>query len=436
MAAKELSLQQAYDFLYEILCPGDGLEIDADALKAQGPNNQEKSEDPKEKPRDFRLLGPVWEFGDVLPARPPMLIENILPAIGWGYIGGQWGTYKTFFTNALAVAVAGSPTFAGEVINRNGAVVVVELEGSDSEARITAAARALGIESKLPILVFSKAPPKAIANGILNPKFTAWMDELADCGKDYAKKRGVPLALITIDPQNKVAGFKNEDSSAEGQIVSDAWDHLSKAAGCTVVVVDHYGKSQESGLRGTSVKETTPNFIFGLSAKKKNYAEPRLFWVRKQKSGRDGVGAHFHMEDYDAQVVRKVTNSEDTETVTVMTLVMRWDDSLHQIEEDNSDNNNETPKKRPSQKQQCLNIIVELAGDKECRFRAEQSDAVGGYMVSKDICFEKAVERGVFSGTPKEQRNAWYAVLTNLRKAGLAESEHGFIWARAPTQEA
>jgi hypothetical protein len=448
MAARDLSLPDAYDFLYAILHPDDaGPEIDYDALRVgafsdAAPDDSAASSDsangadaaePKE--RDFSKLGPNWRFGEVLPARPAMLIEGIIPAKGWGYIGGQWGTYKTFFCNAIAVAVASGGTFAGQTVNKTGAVIVVELEGSDSEARITAAARAVGIDAVLPITVFSEAPHKAIVGGVANPKFKQWLDELAAYGHRFARECGVPLALIEIDPQNKIGGYKSEDSSAEMQIVADMWDYLSKKAGCAVAIVDHYGKSADSGLRGSSVKETSPLYILGLSAKKKDYKAQRLFWVRKMKNGRDGVGAHFHMEDCSVEVVRCVTDSDTTEVVTVQTLVVKWDDDLQQIEDtdDTSSDNRATRKpKKETLRDKCYRVLARLDRDESCRVKRDGTHT--SHAVVESIWRFKCIEEKHIQGG-KNGHAQWCHVKKDLKDDGRIDTDGTLVWLMPPEAE-
>ena len=105
-------------------------------------------------------------------------------------------------------------------------------------------------------------------SGRPNPAWPAWSKELAKYARGFAAYHKVPLALLTIDPQNRIAGFKDGQSSAEGQIVTNAMMTLSGQADCLVLVVDHLGKDPEAGLRGTSTKETNPLFILSTGETK------------------------------------------------------------------------------------------------------------------------------------------------------------------------
>ena len=107
-----------------------------------------------------RLVGPYWDYGDPLPEQIPMLIPHFVPTVGVGYLGGEWGTFKTFILNDMAVAIASGGIFAGQQAAERGCVIQLELEGSQNEARVTGAGTARGVEGALPIRVFTQMPPK------------------------------------------------------------------------------------------------------------------------------------------------------------------------------------------------------------------------------------------------------------------------------------
>src|SRR5262249_31969487 len=118
------------------------------------------------RPVPGHLLGAAWYFGDPVPEQPPMLVPGLIPARGFGYLGGQWGTFKTFILNDLAVAVASNGKFAGQQVSGPGLVIQIELEGSHNEARMAAAALARNCENEgLPIIHLKKEPPKILVNG-------------------------------------------------------------------------------------------------------------------------------------------------------------------------------------------------------------------------------------------------------------------------------
>jgi hypothetical protein len=341
MAAKGCSLADALEWLRERVRPYTGPEVDFEALGRQG--EQEKEQEPpptedepagpdgRERVRPGKLLGHAWYFGDPVPEQAPMLVPFFVPARGFGYLGGQWGTFKTFVVNDLAVAVASGGKFAGQQVSGRGVVIQIELEGSNNEARMLAAATVRECQhERLPIVHLKKDPPKILINAQPNAAFREWARQLAEFALAVAAQFDLPLALITVDPQGKVAGFRDEQSSSEGQVVSDAFSDLAKRAGCAVLVVDHFGKDATAGLRGTSAKETNPLFILNTSEQQKDTYAKRHLEIRKMRNGQTGLVVDFWMEETEVQVRQVVRNDAGTvlEEVAVKTLNIRWGEVL------------------------------------------------------------------------------------------------------------
>ena len=145
----------------------------------------------------------------------------------------------------------------------------------------------------------------------------------------------MPVRLFTIDPVNSVAGWTDEQSSAEGQAVYEGLLYLSQKLNCVVVAADHYGKAPGQGLRGTSVKETAALFILGTSKRDSDLAARRFMEVRKMKNGRQNIAMDFFMEEYSFTAFRKVEKNgvEKLEQVKVDTLTVRWDGDIHPTSE-------------------------------------------------------------------------------------------------------
>jgi hypothetical protein len=272
MAARACSLQEAFCWLEEkLLPPKEDIEIDLEAcVRAQespptqpevAPQEEEIEADMTEA--EAAMLGPMWEFGDPIPAEEPMLVPVFVPARPLlGYLGGQRSTFKTFITNDLAVAIASGGEFAGQKVAYPGLVVQVELEGSLSKVRVTAAARHRGVgeSERLPILHLTKIPPPVLVNKRLNPEWKKWANTIVPVIKRKAKKLGLPLALITMDPVMYFAGVNENNSWDQWTDVSKALIALAQQAGCPVLIVDHYGKDEERGLIGSAAKEAAAHF--------------------------------------------------------------------------------------------------------------------------------------------------------------------------------
>jgi hypothetical protein len=185
MAARTLNLSDAFAWLDdklgwsaggpEIVIPGpwEGSDKNARTEEHAAQENEARQEEGiKGRPVPPASLGKAWHYGEPAPAPLPMLVPHLLPQKGFGYLGGQWGTFKTFILNDLAVAVASEGKFGGQQAAARGAVVQIELEGSQGELRVQAAAAMREVAGQnLPIVHLSVEPPTIMINGRPNP---AW----------------------------------------------------------------------------------------------------------------------------------------------------------------------------------------------------------------------------------------------------------------------
>jgi hypothetical protein len=413
----------------------DGPEIDFETLAGADANEQDTTfeeaepyqaaDGVKARPAPPAALGEAWHYGEPSLAQMPMLINEFLPQKGYGHLGGQWGTFKTFITDDLAVAIASGGKFAGQRVAFPGAVVQIELEGSYTELRIHAAAQARGCKEQLPIVHLRSSPPNIMNNGRPNPQWTLWAKELATYARKVASYYGVPPALITIDPQNRIAGFRDEDSSAEGQIVSNALAALSKQADCLVLVVDHLGKDPAAGLRGTSAKETNPLFILNTGETRRDIYSERQLEVRKMRNGRSGFGVSFWMEDTEVTIQQIVQAENGTEIVAHIgkTLTVRWADQQHATDRPGAG----APKLTP-QEHLALSILIELIGRTGSAL-PDACKAPGLRGVAIDAWRLALMGKTVLEG--KHAGNRFYKIKSVLLRCREINVGHGFVCATA-----
>jgi hypothetical protein len=432
MAVRSCERAQAIAWLDEHLSKG-GPEIDFETLagtpgddKEAEPEQAPEAEDASGRPAPPAMLGDVWHYGDPAQPQMPMLVPEFLPQKGYGYLGGQWGTFKTFLTNDLAVAIASGGIFAGQQVAFRGAVVQVELEGSHMELRVTAAAQARGCDKELlPIVQLRSSPPNIMSNGKPTLQWTTWAKELAIYARRVANYHGVPLALITIDPQNRVAGFRDEDSSAEGQVVSNALAALSKQADCAVLMVDHLGKDPSAGLRGTSVKETSALFILNTGETKRDVYSERQLEVRKMRNGRSGFGVSFWMEDTEVTIQQIVQAEKGAEIVahTGKTLTVRWASEQHCADKPGP------AQELPPQLSLALSVLVEQISRIGIVLPAE-CGAHGLRGIKMDTWRIRLVDKTVIEGKyPARMFGKIKAALLQRREI---EVGHEFVWVPLP----
>jgi hypothetical protein len=359
-----------------------------------------------------KLVGPYWDYGDPLPEQIPMLIPHLVPTMGVGYLGGEWGTFKTFILNDMSVAVATAGLFAGQRVTEAGCVIQLELEGSQNEVRVTGAGAARGVAGKPPIRVFTQMPPKILnSTKRVTPEWKKYCRGMKVLADRLAKERGMPVRLLTIDPVNTVAGWTDEQSSAEGQAVYEGLLYLSQMLNCVVVAADHYGKAPGQGLRGTSVKETAALFILGTSKRDSDLAARRFMEVRKMKNGRQNIAMDFFMDEFSFTALRKVERdgAETLEQMDVKTLTVRWDGEIHPTDE-KADSDGPSP-----QQAKMLTALKELTRTKSEDGKIVASKDWEDKCLADKLCpskggfkTQKSAMRGKFIGVSESGDSVWF----------------------------
>jgi hypothetical protein len=257
--------------------------------------------------------------GDVDPLESrPQLINKVLPETGTGLTSGQWGTYKTFVVIDIATSVMSGVSFIDFPVVRKGGVLFIAPEGaSELPARIEAA-----INAKCPDM--ERAPFAWIETcpALIDPETSATLIATAkEAAAAMMAKWGLPLVLIIIDTIVVSAGFTKEgqdNDTAIGQRIMSTMAELSKATGTFVLGVDHFGKSVETGTRGSSAKEGAADVVLALLGERNvagKVTNTRLA-LRKRRSGPNGEEFPF--------ATRIVELGADQFGEAVTTLTIDW----------------------------------------------------------------------------------------------------------------
>ena len=202
----------------------------------------------------------IW-YGD-RPATPPnYLVDETLPEIGVATVGGQYGAAKTFVAADLAAAIIiGGGDFAGKPTRRKGGVLWLAAEGEmEIEMRVHAAIAARGgaAEERHPFARQAGAVP-CLGQGDAFERLNALAAQAVEhLRTDFQCE----LALIVIDTLAAAAGFDDENSAAETQKVMNVLAALSRETKTLVIVIDHYGKVIDTGVRGSSAKSAAADAI-------------------------------------------------------------------------------------------------------------------------------------------------------------------------------
>ena len=236
----------------------------------------------------------VW-YGAEPPPPPQYLVRNTLPETGVAMIAGQTTLGKTFIGADLSGAVMTGDVFAGEPVMRRGGVLWFAAEGEkDIEARVRAAVEnKYGGSGPQPFARQAEAVPLLTDPGALE-RLKAHAREAE---RHMQAAFGLPLALIAVDTVSAAAGFVDENSASETQKVMTLMQALSRETGALVAPIDHYGKVDETGIRGSSAKSAAADVILaclGVRDKEGNVSNQRLA-VAKIRNGPAGRVIPFEL---------------------------------------------------------------------------------------------------------------------------------------------
>ena len=256
-----------------------------------------------------------WQFygRQEIAAARPYLVDKLLPETGVGLISGQWGTYKTFAALDLAAAVITGTPFAGFEVARQGAVLFVAMEGEgEVDPRMRAALTHRGYGEEIAPFAWINTCPRLLDDDAGG--------QLTDMVKQAAEKLtadfNAPVVLAIIDTAGKAAGYEkagDENDAVLGRKIVIAMAEASRGTGALLLGVDHFGKTAETGTRGSSAKEADCDVVLALLGDKNMAGEvtnPRLA-IRKRRSGANGVEIPFRP---------RIVQAGDDET----TLVFDW----------------------------------------------------------------------------------------------------------------
>jgi hypothetical protein len=201
----------------------------------------------------------VW-YGDEPPRPPAYLVDETLPETGVAILGGQFGAAKTFVGADLASAVIIGGEFACKVVKRTGGVLWLAAEGeAEIETRVRAAIGTRGgdVTLRQPFARQAGSVPCLTEKDALER-----LKALATAASERMRKDfNLALALIVLDTLSAAAGFDDENSAGETQKVMTLLATLARELKVLVLLIDHYGKVADTGIRGSSAKSAAADAI-------------------------------------------------------------------------------------------------------------------------------------------------------------------------------
>ena len=270
-----------YDDVIELL-------LDEEA-KREAEQPQEKKQEPP--PKNAAPESPlVRRMGKGIPVPVAFLVEELFHEVGTGIIASKFYGGKTYVAMSIAASVTSGISFASRTILRKGAVLWLAAEGEwEVDKRIRAAVRALGCDPEVqPIYVQIASVPQLLQGGE-----AAVMKIVRQAEQMARDEFGLPLVLIVIDTMIKAAGYKkSENDSVEVNNMIRCMENISVRAKCFVLALDHMGKNEELGARGSSDKPSSVDVYIKL---KSNGGSMRTFHVVKVKGEKGNDQLEFEI---------------------------------------------------------------------------------------------------------------------------------------------
>jgi hypothetical protein len=353
----------------------------------------------KNPPPKVKVLPESQWFGEKQIPPPPALIKGILPQTGVATIGGQSGAGKSFQAIHLGVRLIPDCNQHFYIdrypIKRQGGVLYLVLEGKPSFAiRVTAAFEELldkqlkfGDRARLPFAWNTYAPN-------LFEKGPDALLKLADREAQKMRREfAVDLVAVMLDTMGLAACYENENMAAQVQRVVSGLNRLSDETGALAVNVDHMGKDQDAGMRGTSAKRDCVETILACLIDRDRDNRPinhrmQLFKIR---DGEEGRVIPYRLKPID------MGRDEDGDPVS--TCVVQWE-----MDRPQQTKQRKTPKEK-------TDVVLELA-IKEVGLPADYEEL-------------RTVFYRLHGGNNKAANTAWHRA---MGRRGLAVDKDGRVY--------
>lgn len=240
------------------------------------------------------LAGVTFD-GDAALAPERMLVKRLIPFEGIAFLGGQSGAGKTFIAIDLAVSLASGEPFFGHKVCEKVGVVIVAAEGGGTIANRVHVARNAKAHGEILPIAWLTAPPD-----LSNPReLPAFIAKLKAIGAKMRETHGMRLGAVVIDTLAASFGLKDENDNSEAARAIRQMHAISNALGVVVMPVHHYGKSEETGLRGASAWRAGADVVLSICADRNQITGKvtnRRLSLAKARSGEEGEIGGFDLQ--------------------------------------------------------------------------------------------------------------------------------------------
>jgi AAA domain len=265
-------------------------------------------------------------FGEKPLELPPALIRGVFPRTGVATIGGQSGGGKSFHAIHLGLCLIPNCQQTSYIdkyrIKRHGGVLYLVLEGKTAfPMRLHAAYNHMMKKQmefgddkwKIPFCWNTYSPslfgegPDALLKIVAR--------DAAKMQRDFR----VEMVAFMLDTMGLAAVYKREDDAAQVQKVVSDLGRMSDETGALAINIDHYGKDQGAGLRGSSAKRAGADTVLACLVDRDKDDKPTNHRIafEKIRDGEEGREVPYRLKQVDVGV------NEDGERET--TCVIEWE---------------------------------------------------------------------------------------------------------------
>ena len=266
-------------------------EVRDDDPRLERIRRERKARQANGKDQQFKM--PVLHRHGEKPRAPPQwLFRKFAPRQCVILFSGKSERGKTYVAIEAAVAamIGADYEFAGEPVRRRGGVLYISAESPEQiqpridvvfEARVKPwyTSRGLTPPAVMPFFWIEEVP-----NLGLEPAL-AWTLDVCKLAREAMAKDGVELVMIIVDTLSAAAVFKDPNDAGEAQKIMNLMHSIKVACSCVVLVIDHFGKNEDAGTRGSSAKEWSAEVVWYAREKSRRMAATRRLSCGWRRTG-------------------------------------------------------------------------------------------------------------------------------------------------------
>ena len=231
--------------------------------------------DDKDEPGDLKFHS-IADF--ISRPTPEFLVQGMLPKKGVAIIYGASGSMKSFACAHLGLSIAGGHDIGDLKVEATPVLFLLNEGQAGFGRRLQSALKYHDWSPPDNFRIADEAPNLMSANSI-KPFI------------DLAKRMQFNPGLIVLDTFSKATIGADDNSTKEmAEAIAVAYA-LSNSLDCLVILIDHTGKDQSKGVRGSYAKHANVDAVLMVSKTSENVC----LALKKQKEAEDGIKYNFRI---------------------------------------------------------------------------------------------------------------------------------------------